>query len=47
MEEELAGRRLLHDAAVLHHRDAVGDLADDGEVVRDEEHGEAVFGAER
>jgi hypothetical protein len=37
---------LLDDAAVAHDEDAVGDLAHNGEVVRDEEHGEAVLDAE-
>ena len=31
----------LHDLAEVHHRDAVGDVADDGQVVGDEEVGEA------
>ena len=44
--EDLMRRSLLHDAAVAHDEDAVGNLADDGEVVRDEEHGEAVLAVE-
>ncbi len=47
--EELGGGGLLDDAAVLHDGDVVGavaDLADDGEVVGDEEHGEGVGAAE-
>ena len=40
--EEVARRGRLDDRAVLHDGDPVGDLADDGQVVRDEEHGEAV-----
>ena len=35
-----AGRRDLDDRAQVHHGDAVGDVADDGEVVRDEQVGE-------
>ena len=38
--EQLVGRRDLHDLAEVHHRDPVGDVADDGEVVRDEQVGE-------
>jgi len=41
--EERGGGRFFHDAAVLHHGDTVGGLRDDGEIVRDEEHGEAVL----
>ena len=37
--ERRAGRR-LHDAAEIHHGDAVGDMLDDRKVVRDEEVGE-------
>jgi hypothetical protein len=44
--EDVAGGALLDDDAALHDGDTVGDLADDGEVVRDEEHGEAVRGLE-
>jgi hypothetical protein len=44
--ENLLRRSLLHDAAVTHDEDAVGDLADDGEVMRDEEHGETMLAAE-
>ena len=29
-------RPLLHDGTEIHHGDVVGDLTDDGEVVRDE-----------
>ena len=39
--EHLLGRPLLHHLALAHHHHAVGDGADDREVVRDEEHGEA------
>ena len=35
--EELAGGRGLDEAARVHHRDAVGEVGDDAEVVRDEE----------
>ena len=38
--EELFGGRGLHDAAEVHHRHPVGEVTDDGEVVRDEEVGE-------
>ena len=38
--EELVGRRDLDDAPEVHHGDAVGDVADDGEVVGDEDVGE-------
>ena len=38
--EQLATRRELDHAAGAHHRDAVGDIIDDREVVRDEEIGE-------
>ena len=38
--EELLGGRQLDDAAEVHHGDAVGDVADDGEVVRDEDVGQ-------
>ena len=34
---ELVRRRQLHDLAEVHHGDPVGDVADDGEVVGDEE----------
>ena len=36
--EHLGGRPLLADLPVAHHDDPVGDLADDGEVVGDEQH---------
>ena len=32
------------ETAEIHHRDAVGDVADDGEVVRDEQHRHSVPG---
>src|SRR3954469_14613929 len=35
--EDALGRADVHDLAEIHHRDAVGDVADDGEVVRDED----------
>ena len=38
--EEILGGGELDDLAEVHHRDAVGDVADDGEVVGDEEVGE-------
>ena len=37
---ELLGRRELDDLAEVHHRDAVGDVAHDAEVVRDEDVGQ-------
>ena len=37
---EVVGGRELHDLAEVHDRDPVGDVPDDGEVVRDEEVGE-------
>ena len=40
--EELGGRALLDDAPGVHHRDAVGEVGDDGEVVRDVERGDLV-----
>lgn len=46
VEEEVAGGGGLDNVAVLHDGDAVGDLADDGEVVGDEEHGEVMSAAE-
>ena len=39
--DELLRRRVLHDAAEIHDDDAVGDVFDDGEIVGDEEVGEA------
>ena len=39
--EQRARRRQLDDAAEVHHADAIGDVVDDREVVRDEEIGEA------
>ena len=38
--EQLLVVRELDDVAEIHHRDAVGDVADDGEVVGDEEVGQ-------
>ena len=38
---EVVGGRGLDDLAEVHDRDAVGDVAHDGEVVRDEEVGQA------
>ena len=34
---ELLGRRDLDDRAEVHHRDPVGDVPDDREIVRDEQ----------
>ena len=39
--EQLAPRRDFDDAPVVHDRHAVGDVFDDGEVVRDEQHRQA------
>ena len=39
--EQLAHRRLLDDPSGVHHRDPVGHLGDDAEVVRDQEEREA------
>ncbi len=39
--EQTARRRELDDASQVHHADAVGDVVNDGEVVRDEQIGEA------
>jgi len=44
--KDLRGRRLFYKVAVLHDGDAVCDLADDREVMRDEEHGQVVGAAE-
>ena len=41
--QHLVGRPDLDELAVLQHRDAVGDLGDDAEVVRDEQHAGAVL----
>jgi hypothetical protein len=35
--EQLIGRALLDDTAEIHHRDSMGDLPDDGEVVGNEQ----------
>ena len=40
--EEPAGGRLLHDPAEVHHGHLVRQVADDAQVVGDEEHGQAV-----
>ena len=45
VEDRLRGA-FFDDAAVLHDGDAVGDLRDDGQIVRDEEHGEIVGAAQ-
>jgi hypothetical protein len=41
--EQLAGGALLHQAAGVHHRDPVGGLRDDAEVVGDEQDGGLVL----
>ena len=38
--EEGVGRAVFDDGTLAHDGDVVGDVADDGEVVRDEDHGE-------
>ena len=43
---DLGRRRALHDLAEIHDGDVVGDVADDGEVVRDEQIRQAPFGLE-
>jgi hypothetical protein len=43
-EVQVVGRRDLADLAEVHHAHAVADVLHDGEVVRDEDHGEAVPG---
>ncbi len=42
--EDDVGRPELHHAPEVEHGDAVGDVADDAEVVRDEDVGDAVLG---
>ena len=42
--EQVVGAGDLHDAAEIHHRDAVRDVTHDREIVRDEEVGEAELG---
>ncbi|BBK40999.1 hypothetical protein STVA_10190 [Allostella vacuolata] len=46
LAEHLLDRALLDDAAEVHDRDALAHLADHGQVVADEEVGEAVPGAQ-
>ena len=46
MREQMRARAQLDDAAEVHHRDPRGDAADRGEVVRDEEQGEAALATE-
>src|SRR5205085_4750532 len=41
LEVQLVARRDLHQLAQVHHRDPVGDVPDDAEVVRDEYVGQA------
>ena len=41
--QDLVGRAELDEAALLHDGDAVGDLGDDAEIVRDEEDTRAVL----
>src|SRR5437879_7149425 len=44
LEDRLSGSKFYH-AAGVHYGDAVRDLGDYGEIVRDEEHGQAELGA--
>lgn len=46
MSENLGRRGSLQDAAVLHDGNAIRDLGDDGEIMRDEEDGEVVGASE-
>ena len=46
VDVEVVGRSDLDDLAEVHHRDPVRDVADDGEVVRDEQVGQAELGLE-
>jgi hypothetical protein len=41
ISEHLAGYADLHDFAEIHHRDAITDVANGREVVRDHEHADA------
>ena len=43
MREQLGLVGDLDDAAEIHHRDAMADMLDHGEIVRDEQIGEAVL----
>jgi hypothetical protein len=45
--EHVAHHALLDDAAVLHHRDPVGDLRDHAEIVGDEHHAHAARALQR
>ena len=44
--EDLIGGALFDDFAAVHDENAVAEVADDGEVVADEEHGEGVISAD-
>lgn len=46
LREHLADRTVLDNAARLHHGDMVADLADDGEIVTDQDHGHASLAME-
>ena len=46
MGAHIIGRAGFYDAAVFHHQNAVADLADDGNVVRYENHAQALRIAE-
>jgi len=44
--ENFALRSQFHEIAGIHHRDAVGDLGNDREVMRNKEHGQAKLGSQ-
>lgn len=44
--EEGVGGAVFDDGTLAHDGDVVGDVADDGEVVRDEDHGEVQIARE-
>ena len=47
MVKQLMGIALLNDMAPVHHDDTVGNLADNAEVVSDEDDGDIVLGLQR
>ena len=46
IEEDFISFAVFHDLAGIHHRDVVGDVSDNGEIVGDEDHGEVQLVAE-
>lgn len=44
IEEDFVGVAVFDNPARLHHRNAIGEVADDGQVMGDEEHGQAEVG---